>query len=245
MANGPVVDPEVVARKVAAMSLGRAQARAERVRAEAALLEGVSGMSLEELRRHATTRQWLCAMGECSGATEPELGRLLGLKGGAVSVHRLRKHPVTRRLVALIQDYQLQLVLKGEFGAQASARAAAPEIVSHLSELAGAQRERDGIRRGRATRDRDAIAAGQVVLDVAGVRVQRHQHEHIHQVFLEAMTNDELDAFATHGTCPERLHALAPPGDFTDLPALPAPRVNGAAPAAGSRPRRGGTGGSE
>jgi hypothetical protein len=213
MATRPVLDPELVARKLAAMSLGRREAREARLQEEAKLLSEVTALGLEELRRHATTRQWLCAMGECSGATEPELGRLLGLKGGAVSVHRIRKHPVVRRLVQLIQDHQLQLVLKGEFGAQATARAAAPEVVSHLSELAGAQRERDGSRRGRAARDRDAIAAGQVVLDVAGVRVQRHQHQHVHMVFLEQMTDAELDAFATDGTCPERLQgALGPPG---------------------------------
>src|SRR5262245_15236116 len=107
MAQGPVLDPERVARRLAAMSLGRAKARTERVAAEAALLERVSGLGLEELRRHATTRQWLCAMGECSGATEAEIARLLGVKGGAVSVHRIRRHPVTRRLVQLIQDAQL------------------------------------------------------------------------------------------------------------------------------------------
>jgi hypothetical protein len=242
MATGPVLDPAVV-RKLAAMSLGRAQAREAKLQAEAQLLSEVTALGLEELRRRATTRQWLCAMGECSGATEPELARLLGLKGGKVSVHRIRRHPVTRRLVSLIQDHQLQLVLKGEFGAQAAARAAAPEIVGHLSELAGAQRERDGARRGRATRDRDAIAAGQVVLDVAGVRVQRHTHEHIHQIFLEAMTNDELEAYASAGRCPERLQALAPPGEFTDLPTLPEPAVNRPVPAAGTGPRQRGTGG--
>src|SRR5262245_5497082 len=40
----PVVDPEVVARKLAAMSLGRAQAREERMAAEAALLERAGGV---------------------------------------------------------------------------------------------------------------------------------------------------------------------------------------------------------
>jgi hypothetical protein len=244
MATGPVVDPEEVARKVAAMSLGRAQAREERVAAEAALLERVSGMGLEELRRHTTTRQWLCAMGECSGATEPEIARLLGLKGGAVSVHRLRKHPVVRRLVQLIQDHQMQLVMRGQFGAQATARAAAPAVVEHLTELAGAQRERDGSRRGRATRDRDAIAAGQVVLDVAGVRVQRHQHQHLHMHILEQLSDAELEAYSTRGEWPERFEgALAPPGDFTTVPALPGPPVKGPAPTAGPRPRQRGNGG--
>src|SRR5262245_37038814 len=108
--KAPGLDPETTARKVAAMSLGRAQAREARLAAEAQLLSEVTALGLEELRRRATMRQWLCAMGECSGATEPELARLLGLKGGAVSVHRLRKHPVVRRLVALIQDHQLALV---------------------------------------------------------------------------------------------------------------------------------------
>ncbi len=244
MATGPVVDPELVARRVAAMTLRRVQAREERLAAEAQLLSEVTSLGLEELRRRSTMRQWLCALGECSGASEAEIARLVGVKGGRVSVHRLRKHPVVRRLVELIQGHQLQLVLRGEFGAQATAKAAAPEIVSHLSELAGAQRERDGARRGRAARDRDAIAAGQVVLDVAGVRVQRHSHEHIHQVFLESMTNDELEAFVADGTCPERLQgALGGPGMFTDLPALPGPAVNTPAAPARAGPRHGGSGG--
>jgi hypothetical protein len=244
MATGPVRDPERVAKALAAMSVGRGQARAERLRAEAALLERVSGMSLEELRRHSTARQWLAALGQASGASEPEVARLCGLRGGKVSAHRLLRHPVTRRLVQLIQDYQLQQVLRGEWGAQATAKAAAPEILSHMSELAGAQRDRDGARRGRAARDRDAIAAGTVVLDVAGVRVNRHEHRHLHQLVLDQMSDQELEAFASDGTCPERLQGtLGGPGEFTSLPALPAPAVNGSGLGAGTPSRRGGPGG--
>jgi hypothetical protein len=243
MANPPGVDAEEVARKLAAMSLGRAQAREERVRAEAALLARVAGMSLEELRRSSSARQWLAALGQASGASEPEVARLCGLRGGKVSAHRLLRHPVVVRLVELIREHQLALVLRGDFGAQATAKAAAPAVVEHLTELAGAQRERDRTRRGRAARDRDAIAAGQVVLDVAGVRVQRHEHQHVHQIFLEEMTNDELEAFASDGTCPERLQALAPPGEFTGLPALPAPAVNGPGVPARTDPRSRGSGG--
>jgi hypothetical protein len=234
----PVVDPEVLAGKVARLSLARAQARDARLAAEAQLLSEVTSLDLEGLRRRANARQWLCALGEATGATEPEIARLVGLKGGAISVHRLRQHPVVRRLVELIQRHQLELVLRGEFGAQATARAAAPEIVSHLSELAGAQKERDGTRRGRASRDRDAIAASQVVLDVAGVRVVKHQHQHVHMLLLEEMTDGELEAFASDGTCPERLQgALGPPGDLTTLSALPGPGVNGAAPGPRPSPR--------
>jgi hypothetical protein len=238
MANGRVLDPEVLAGRVARLSLARAQARDARLAAEAALLSEVTSLDLEGLRRRANARQWLCALGEATGATEPEIARLVGLKGGAVSVHRLRKHPVTRRLVELIQRHQLDLVLRGEFGAQATAKAAAPAVVEHLTELAGAQKERDGTRRGRASRDRDAIAAGQVVLDVAGVRVQRHQHQHVHMLLLEEMTDGELERFASDGTCPERLQgALGPPGALTALPALPGPGANGSAPDPASSPR--------
>jgi hypothetical protein len=229
MAHGPVLDPAMVAGRLAKMSLGRVAARAERVAAEAALLERVSGMSLEELRRSSSARQWLAALGQASGASEPEVAALCGLRGGKVSAHRLLRHPVVVRLVQLIREHQLALVLRGDFGAQASARAAAPAVVEHLTELAGAQRERDGTRRGRAGRDRDAIAAGQVVLDVAGVRVQRHQHQHVHQVLLEEMSDGELEAFSTTGAWPTRLQtALGTADPFTPLPALPAPTVNGA-----------------
>jgi hypothetical protein len=213
------------------------------VRAEAALLARVAGMSLEELRRSSSARQWLAALGQASGATEPEVARLCGLRGGKVSAHRLLRHPVVVRLVELIREHQLALVLRGDFGAQATAKAAAPAVVEHLTELAGAQRAGDGTRRGRAGRDRDAIAAGQVVLDVAGVRVQRHQHQHVHQIFLEEMSDAELEAFASDGTCPERLQALAPPGEFTGLPALPAPAVNGPGVPARVDPRSRGPGG--
>jgi hypothetical protein len=77
-----------------------------------------------------------------------------GSGGGEVSAHRLKKHPVVCRLVELIQQHQLQLVLRGQYGTTAQARAAAPEVMSHLSELAGAQRERDWTRRGRAALER-------------------------------------------------------------------------------------------
>jgi hypothetical protein len=228
-AKGAVLDPEAVARKVAAMALGRVAAHRERVAQQAQLLTRLAEMDLDELRRHSTTRQWLCAAAECSGATGPEIARIVGLKGGEVSAHRLKKHPVVRRLVELIRRHQLELVLRGQYGTTAQARAAAPEVLIHLSELAGAERDHaTGERRGRATRDRDAIAAGQVVLDVAGVRVQRHQHQHIHTVLFEQMSDEELERYAADGTWPTRFEgALGASQDFTDPAALPAPTVNG------------------
>jgi hypothetical protein len=235
----PRFDPDGTARKVAAMALGRAAAHEARLAAQATLLTEYMQMDLEELRRHTTTKQWLCAVGEASGATEPELARIVGLKGGAVSAHRLKKHPIVRRLVELIQHHQLQLVLRGQYGTTAQARAAAPEVMAHLTELAGAQPDRaTGERRGRARRDADAIRAGEVVLDVAGARVQHHLHQHVHQVLLEEMTDGELEALATTGAWPPRLASALGSPDFTAPTALGAPAVNGALAPANPRPSR-------
>jgi hypothetical protein len=237
----PVLDPGATARKVAAMALGRAAAHRERLAAQTALLERLADMPLEELSRHVNGRQWMAAVFAASGSTEPEIARALGLRGGAVSAHRLLKHPVVVRLVELIRGHQLALVLRGEFGVQSQARAAAPAIMQNLTELAGAAApDTEGKRAGRARRDADSIRAGELVLDVGGYRVHRHQHEHVHQVLFDQMTDAELEHLAEQGSWPERFQgALGGVAPFTDCPSLPAPAVNEAASRAERRPRNG------
>jgi hypothetical protein len=238
----PVVDHEVMARKVAAMTLGRATARAERLAAQAKLLAEYTAMDLEELRRHSNTKMWLAAIGEASGATNPEIASLTRHRGGAVSVHRLRKHPVVRRMVELIQQHQLQLVLRGEFGAVNAAKAAAPAIVQNLCELGGAAPpDAEGKRAGRAKRDADSIRAGEAILNVAGL--QRQQHHHIHEVLFSQLDDSELEHLANTGQWPSRLEgAVAGAGNFTAPRALPGPGVNGGASRANGTPTRGGRG---
>jgi len=238
--KAPVFDVEATARKVAAMAVGKAAAHQERLAAATALLARLADMPLEELTRHATGRQFMAAVLTATGATEEEIARALGLRGGRVSAHRLRKHPVVERLVALIRSHQLALVMRGEFGVTSQARAAAPAIMQNLTELAGAATpDARGSRRGRARRDADSIRAGELVLDVGGYRIQRHQHAHVHLVLLEQMSDQELERFAADGTYPERLsEALGPLGTFTDRPALPAPAINGSAPGPEVGPRQ-------
>src|SRR5262249_47820541 len=134
--KAPVLDPDATARKVAAMALGRAAAHRERLAAQQALLERLADMPLEGLKRDVNGRQWMAACFVASGATELEIARALDLRGGAVSAHRLLKHPVVMRIVQLIRDEQLARVLRGEFGVQSQARAAAPAIMQNLTELA-------------------------------------------------------------------------------------------------------------
>jgi hypothetical protein len=237
----PVLDPEETARKVAAMALGRVAAHRERLIEQTALLERLADMPLDELSRHVNGRQWMAAVFTASGATELETARALGLRGGAVSAHRLRRHPVVARLVELIRNEQLARVLRGEFGVQNQARAAAPSIMNNLTELAGAAApDGEGKRAGRAKRDADSIRAGELVLDVGGFRVQRHQHEHVHQVLFDSMTDAELEHLAATAEWPERLQgALGGAASFTPPLALPGPAVNGAAPRAERSTRNG------
>ena len=244
MRKMPAVDHEVMAKKVAAMTLGRAAAYRERLEAQKALLERLTDMPLEELSRHVNGRQWMAAVFAASGATEPEIARALGLRGGKVSAHRLVKHPVVVRIVQLIRDEQLARVLHGKFGVQSQARAAAPAIMQNLTELAGgAAPDAQGQRPGRARRDADSIRAGELVLDVGGYRVQRHQHEHIHQVLMEQMTDAELEHLADTAEWPERFQdAVGGVAKFTSPPALPAPTVNGGAARANGSPPWGGRG---
>src|SRR5262249_42225156 len=147
------------------------------------------------------------------------------LRGGKVSAHRLLKHPVVVRIVQLIRDHQLALVVQGEFGVQSQARAAAPAIMRNLTDLAGAAApDAEGERAGRARRDSDSIRAGELVLDVGGYRIHRHQHEHVYQVLMEQMSDAELEHLAETAEWPERLQgAVGGVAQFTTPPALPGP----------------------
>ena len=114
---------------------------------------------------------------------------------------------------------------------QSQARAAAPAVMQNLTELAGAAApDGEGNRAGRARRDADSIRAGELVLDVGGYRINRHHHEHVHQVLFEQMTDAELEHLAETAEWPERLRdAVGGVAPFTTPPALPGPTVNGGA----------------
>jgi hypothetical protein len=74
----PVLDAEVTARRVAAMTLGRSAAHRERLAEQTALLERLADMPLEELSRHVNGRQWmaasLCGVGGDGAGDRPRAG---------------------------------------------------------------------------------------------------------------------------------------------------------------------------
>jgi hypothetical protein len=110
-AKTPTLDPDGTARKAAALTFHRKAAQQRRQAAVVTLLERLSGMGLEELRRHATTRQWLVALAAATGAENKEVAAIAHLSG-EVSAHRAKKHPVVQRLIALVRDAQLEQVIR-------------------------------------------------------------------------------------------------------------------------------------
>src|SRR5262252_3500896 len=123
-------------------------------------------------------------------------------------VGRVLKHPTVVRLIELVRDAQLDRVLRGTFGVQATAKAAAPEVMAHVAELAGGVKDRaTGERKGRARRDADALRGAELLLTVSGDKVERKQILHAH--LFEQMSDAELEALAVRGEVPERLKGAA------------------------------------
>jgi hypothetical protein len=122
-------------------------------------------------------------------------------------VNRVLAQPAVGRLIELIRRAQLERVLQGAYGVAATAKAAAPEVMAHVTELAGARKDRaTGERVGRARRDADALRAAELTLTVSGDKVERKAVAHFHM--LEEMSEAELEALAGRGEWPERYQGI-------------------------------------
>jgi hypothetical protein len=200
------------------------------------LVEDASGMSLDDLRRAIPTRYWSVAMAHLGGYDDTTIARSLGYATSSV-VARVLRHPVTRALIEKIQQEQLQRVLEGSYGVQAQARAAAPAVMEHVVELAGARKGADGERVGRARRDADALRAAELTLTVSGDK--REQVEVLHAHLFQEMTESELETLAEDGVWPERYAAMQLPGPAGSTTSVaPAAATVGDHPgASGPRPR--------
>jgi hypothetical protein len=205
--NHPGAPPEVLAERVAAMQAASKRGRAARKAAAQAWLEACSGMSLDELRRSTPARLWSVAMLYLGGYAAESIAPAIGYTTRQAAVNAL-KHPAVQRIIALVRDAQLERVMRGEFGVAAQAKAAAPAVMEHLTELAGAKKDRaTGARVGRAYRDADAIRAADLVLTTSGDKVARTAHLHLH--VLEQLSDAELEAFSTRGEWPARFEGVA------------------------------------
>jgi len=244
----PDVPVEVLAKRALALATLGPRRRAERRQESVAELEALAGASLDELRRKLPTRYWVLAMFSCMGKSVREIAALVGYAGPA-PVHRALRNPTVERLVSAVRAAQLERILSGNYGVQATARAAAPEVMAHVAELAGGVRDTGtGERKGRARRDADALRAGELVLTVSGDKVQRTAAMHAHAL-LEDFTDDELVALAERGEVPARypgglFGVPTGPDPFTALDASEHGPVNGPARPAGDeaqlpRARRG------
>ena len=203
----PGPPPAVVAERLAAMARARDGTRAERAARQRAWLEAVGGMSLEDVKRSTPARLWSVAMFHLGGYTLEEIARAIGYASKQSAATALR-HPAVVRIIALVRDAQLERVMRGEYGVAAQAKAAAPAVMEHVTELAGGRKDRaTGTRVGRAKRDADAIRAADLVLTTSGDKVARTAHLHLH--VLEQLSDAELEAFSARGEWPERLAGVA------------------------------------
>jgi hypothetical protein len=205
-ASGWPPSPAVVAERLESMARAR-RSKAERLDAMRRFAEEAAGMPLDELRRRCTQRQWTAAVYHVGGYTAADIARVLGYAkiDGAI---RTLKHPAVVRVIELLRAAQMERVLRGEFGVAAQAKAAAPAVMGHVTELAGArQDEATGERRGRAKRDADALRAAELVLTVSGDKVERKAQVHLH--VLEEFSEAELEELAARGAWPERYQGVA------------------------------------
>jgi hypothetical protein len=202
----PGAPPAVIAQRLAEMQQRAASGRAARGAAYRAWLAEVAGMGLEELVRTTPRRHWLVAMAHLGGHDTTAIARIVGYTNATAAAKAL-KHPAVARLIEVIRRAQVERVLTGEYGVAAQAKAAAPAVMEHVTELAGAKKGAAGERVGRAKRDADAIRAAELTLTVSGHKVERTAHVHLH--VLEEMSEAELERLAEVGEWPERYRSVA------------------------------------
>ena len=197
----------IVAERLRMMHVAAKATREERKAEQRRWLESLSGLSLDELRRSTPQRLWSVAMLHLGGYDACAIARCVGYTNQAAAFKALR-HPATKRIIELVRQEQLERVMRGEYGVQATAKAAAPAVMEHVAELAGGIKDRaTGERKGRARRDADALRGAELLLTVSGDKVERKQILHAH--LFEQMSDAELEALAVRGEVPERLKGAA------------------------------------
>ena len=185
---------------------GRAS-QAERKAEQKRWLESLSGLSLDELRISTPNRLWAVAMLHLGGYDAASIARCIGY-AAEKNARKALKHPAVLRIVELVRGEQLERVMRGEYGVQAQAKAAAPAVMEHVTELAGGVKDKaTGERKGRARRDADALRAAELTLTVSGDKVERKAVLHAH--LFEQMSDAELEALAARSEWPERFRGVA------------------------------------
>lgn len=201
------MSPAVVAERLAQLRVKARASLAERKAEQKRWLESLSGLSLDELRLTTPMRLWSVAMLHLGGYDTSSIARALGYSEHKNAAKALR-HPAVQRIIELVRAAQLERVMSGEYGVQAQAKAAAPAVMEHVTELAGGVKDKaTGERKGRARRDSDALRAAELTLTVSGDKIERKAVMHAH-IFAQ-MSEGELEALAVSGEWPERFRGVA------------------------------------
>jgi hypothetical protein len=187
----------------------RASAAEQRAAAAQVALD-VTGLALAEARRHRRSREWVIAGLYAGGWSYAKIAEAFDY-AQPCTVRRVVWRPAVQQLLQRVRANQIEEILSGAYGVKVAARAAAPRVVEHVCDLAGAWREPDGTRRGRAARDRDCLRASVLVLGLAG-HTGTQRPDPGEYPWLEECSETELEDYASRGIVPARFAAvLGPP----------------------------------
>lgn len=195
--NAP--SPEQIAERLEKMRAGNAAWRARKKHLAQAVVD-LATADVGTLIRGIKNRHWEVAMWHLAGFPDEVVATALGYANRG-NVMAVRRRPEVARLIALVREAQVKRVIEGEFGVRAQAKAAGPKIMRRVIEKAGGIEEAGQPVR-MAARDADQLRAADLVLTVAGEKVERHAHLHTHLV--REMTDGELQVLAERGEWPER-----------------------------------------
>jgi hypothetical protein len=209
--RAPVPSPAMLAVRLENLQRGHRAWRQKQGAAKRALAELYRELPVEELWRTVKPKLASAVALYLAGYEYPAIAAAIGYSGrpsSATSIMLLLRRPEAQRLIAEIRQKQFERIVAGDYRVTATARAAAPRIMSQVAALAGGIPGTDGRPEGKAARAADQIKAASLALEVAGHRIQRHQHEHLHAHLFAQMTDAELERLAEKAEWPERIKAM-------------------------------------
>jgi hypothetical protein len=120
----------------------------------------------------------------------PTLAKLIGYE--PASVHRVLHRPHVQKIIAEIRAQQIAAMIRGDFGAQATLKAAQGKAAKKVVDTMEVDDPKLGFTAAESVLDRTGLGKSSAV-----------QHHHVHEI-LRSFTADELDRYGRTGQAPER-----------------------------------------
>jgi hypothetical protein len=205
--SGRTLSPEGVARNLEQLRRGHRRWR-ERQRALPAAVAELK--DLAQLRGALRNRHFEVALYDLGGFSLRQIAEAMGYADHK-AVQRVLRRPDVTALIQRVREAQLERVIAGDFGVRAQAKASAPKVMKQIAALG----------EGAAVKDADKIAAGKVVLQVAGELVDQRVTHHFQHV-IAGMTIEELRTLRARGEWPARYREIMDKLGMAQRPAIDA-----------------------